>query len=155
VARLSGQLAPVLSVREPSVSAEWYARVFGFEVRREFAGPDGRVLDVCMHQPDTGIELCLVGHAANTGEPFNEARTGLDHLEFLVVSRGELDEWASQLDDLGVVHSGVKVAPASKNAMVTFRDPDNIQLELFWRAGDARPDDDAHEHRVSGNSHTT
>jgi catechol 2,3-dioxygenase-like lactoylglutathione lyase family enzyme len=143
----------VLSVRDPKASAEWYARVFGFTTLREFSGPDGRVLDVCMLQPETGIELCLVGHPANAGEAFDESRTGLDHLEFLVETREDLDAWATQLDQLGVPHSGVKVAPASKNAMVTFRDPDNIQLELFWRAHDVRPADEDHEHRVSGNGH--
>jgi glyoxylase I family protein len=150
VARLAGRLAPVLSVREPSTSAEWYVEVFGFEIHREFAGPDGRVLDVCMVHPDAGIELCLVGHRANAGEPFNEARTGLDHLEFLVSERGDLEEWAQRLDALGVAHSGVKIAPASKNAMVTFRDPDNIQLELFWHAPDAHAPTDGHAHCANG-----
>jgi len=145
-----GRLAPVLSVREPSTSAAWYVEVFGFEVQRQFAGPDGRVLDVCMAQPDVGIELCLVGHLSNAGEPFSESRTGLDHLEFLVEDRQDLDEWAERLDELGVAHSGVKVAPASKNAMVTFRDPDNIQLELFWHAPDPPAGDVGHAHRADG-----
>jgi catechol 2,3-dioxygenase-like lactoylglutathione lyase family enzyme len=147
MARLAGRLAPVLSVREPSASADWYGRVFDFVVTREFAGPDGRVLDVCMVQRDTGIQLCLVGHRANAGEPFDESRTGLDHLEFLVDDRADLDGWVELLDALGVAHSGVKVAPASKNAMVTFRDLDNIQLELFWRAPGPASSGDGHDHR--------
>jgi glyoxylase I family protein len=138
----------VLSVREPAESAEWYVEVFGFEVQRQFAGPDGRVLDVCMLQPDSGIELCLVGHLANTGEPFNESQTGLDHLEFLVDERRDLEDWAERLDGLGVANSGVKVAPASRNAMVTFRDPDNIQLELFWHATES--EGDGHVHVADG-----
>lgn len=150
--RLGGRLAPVLSVREPATSATWYVEVFGFEVCRQFAGPDGRVLDVCMVQPDTGIELCLVGHLKNNGEPFSEHRTGLDHLEFLVDDRADLDEWAERLSGLGVAHSGVKVAPASKNAMVTFRDPDNIQLELFWKTLDADADGAGHVHKAIGTS---
>jgi catechol 2,3-dioxygenase-like lactoylglutathione lyase family enzyme len=150
VARLGGRLAPVLSVREPARSAAWYVEVFGFEVRREFSGPDGRVLDVCMVHPGTGIELCLVGHRSNAGEPFSESRTGLDHLEFLVDDRVDLDEWAARLDELDVAHSGVKVAPASRNAMVTFRDPDNIQLELFWHAPDAHRATGGHAHGSNG-----
>ena len=148
VARLSGRLAPVLSVREPSTSATWYASVFGFVVLKQFAGPDGRILDICMLQPDVGIELCLVGHLANDGEAFRESRTGLDHLEFIVDDRSDLDAWVTQLDGLGVAHSGVKVAPASKNAMVTFRDPDNIQLELFWPASEPTVSTDGHDHRA-------
>lgn len=65
---------------------------------------------------------------------FSEFRTGLDHLEFLVSQRSDLEGWASRLDDLGIEHSGVKQPSYTANAMLTFRDPDNIQLELFWRA---------------------
>ena len=57
----------------------------------------------------------------------------LDHLEFLVDQRSDLDEWAARLDALGIVHSGVKEPSHTQNAMLTFRDPDNIQLEFFWR----------------------
>jgi catechol 2,3-dioxygenase-like lactoylglutathione lyase family enzyme len=66
--------------------------------------------------------------------PFSEFRTGLDHLEFFVPRRADLDQWAKHLDTLGAVHSGIKEPPYTANAMITFRDPDNIQLELFWRA---------------------
>jgi hypothetical protein len=52
----------------------------------------------------------------------------------LVAERTDLDEWAERLDSLGIVHSGVKEPPYTQNAMITFRDPDNIQLEFFWRA---------------------
>ena len=48
--------------------------------------------------------------------------------------RSDLDSWASRLDELGVRHSGIKQPSYTANAMLTFRDPDNIQLELFWRA---------------------
>ena len=41
---------------------------------------------------------------------------------------------AERLAGLGIPHSGVKEPPYTKNAMLTFRDPDNIQLEFFWRA---------------------
>ena len=144
--RLAGRLAPVLSVTDPAASAAWYGRVFGFDVRREFAGPDGRVLDVCMVHAETGIELCLAWHRQRPGDPGATARIGLDHLEFIVEDRQDLEAWASRLDELGVAHSGVKVAPASKNSMVTFRDPDNIQLELFWQAADVLVGSSGHPH---------
>ena len=78
--------------------------------------------------------LCVVGHATNPGDAFSECRTGLDHLEFLVERRDDLQEWADRLDELGIPHSGVKELGYTPNAMLTFRDPDNIQLEFFWRA---------------------
>lgn len=75
-----------------------------------------------------------VGHQQHSGEPFSEFQTGLDHLEFLVDRREELNEWAERLNRLGIPHSGVKEPEYTRNAMLTFRDLDNIQLEFFWRA---------------------
>ena len=88
----------------------------------------------CLMGPGSGLVLCLVEHAANPGDAFSEYRTGLDHLEFLVDRREDLDEWAARLDEFGIEHSGVKEPPYTQNAMLTFRDPDNIQLEFFWRS---------------------
>jgi hypothetical protein len=39
---------------------------------------------------------------------FDEFRIGLDHLEFLVAHRDDLDTWVTRLDELGIRHSGVK-----------------------------------------------
>ena len=49
-----------------------------------------------------------------------------------MAARADLDTWAERLDALGIAHSGVKQPSYTKNAMLTFRDPDNIQLEFFW-----------------------
>jgi catechol 2,3-dioxygenase-like lactoylglutathione lyase family enzyme len=139
VASITGQLSPVLTVRDLAQSTAWYAEVFGMEIRRQFVDAEGRVGGSCLWDPSSGLELCLVDHDANPGAPFSEYCTGLDHLEFLVANRSDLDEWAEHLDSLGVEHSGVKQPEYTRNAMITFRDPDNIQLELFWRA-DEEPD---------------
>lgn len=53
-------------------------------------------------------------------------------MEFLVPSRTALDDWAEHLDRIGVVHSGIKEPEYGSAAMVTLRDPDNIQLEFYW-----------------------
>jgi glyoxylase I family protein len=131
---ITGRLLPVLTVRDLGRSTAWYVAVFGMEVRRQFVDESGRLGDACLFEPSSGLEVCLVDHAANPGDRFSEFRTGLDHLEFLVAKRSDLDEWANCLDALSVPHSGVKEPSYTKNAMITFRDPDNIQLELFWRA---------------------
>jgi catechol 2,3-dioxygenase-like lactoylglutathione lyase family enzyme len=104
------------------------------EQRYAFVPSDGGPSYVCLEDKGNGLVLCLVGHAAHEGEPFSELRTGLDHLEFLVARSDELDAWAARLDELGIAHSGVKRPAHTENAMLTFRDPDNIQLEFFWRA---------------------
>ena len=127
-----------LTVRDPLSSASWYAQLLGMEQLYEFVPADGRVSYACIVEPSNGLVLCFVGHPTHPGEPFDETHTGLDHLEFLVATRDELDEWASRLDHLGVEHSGVKQPAHTKNAMLTFRDPDNIQLEFFWRSPSTR-----------------
>jgi catechol 2,3-dioxygenase-like lactoylglutathione lyase family enzyme len=130
---ISGRVEVNLSVRDPARSASWYTELLGLELRYDFTSSDGRMRYIALVEPNSRLVLCLVGHDGNDGEPFSEFRTGLDHLEFLVDRRTDLDEWAGKLDRLGVEHSGVKEPEYTRNAMLTFRDPDGIQLEFFWR----------------------
>ena len=44
----------------------------------------------------------------------------------------DLNEWEAKLNRLGIAHSGVKAPGYTGNAMLTFRDLDNIQIEFFW-----------------------
>jgi hypothetical protein len=46
-----------------------------------------------------------------------------------VRDRAELQSWLDHLDSCGVTHSGITDMPYG--SVVVFRDPDNIQLELF------------------------
>jgi glyoxylase I family protein len=128
---ITGQV--VLTVSDADRSAVWYCDLLAVEETSRYVQPDGHVALVHLAEARSGLELCLVNHGANPGA-FNEFRAGLDHLEFLVAQRSDLDAWASRLDKLGIRHSGVKEPPYTANAMLTFRDPDNIQLEFFWRA---------------------
>jgi glyoxylase I family protein len=134
VPSITGRVEVNLTVRDPDLSAAWYTELLGLEPRYDHVSADGRLRYISLVEPSSGFVLCLVGHASNPGEPFNELRTGLDHLEFLVAHHGDLLEWAARLDGLGIAHSGVKDLSYTDNAMLTFRDPDNIQLEFFWRA---------------------
>ena len=122
-----------LTVRDPGRSAAWYGELLGLVQRYDRTSDDGLLRYVVLHDPASGFSLGLVGHAANSGAAFDETITGLDHLEFLVDRREDLDGWAERLDALGVPHSGVKDLDYTPNRMLTFRDPDNIQLEFFWR----------------------
>jgi len=134
VPSITGRVEVNLSVADPVRSAAWYSTLFGMELLYDYDPSDGRPRYICLREPTSRLLLCLVGHRTNPGEPFSEARTGLDHLEFLVARREDLDDWAARLEELGIEHSGVKAPPYTENAFVTFRDPDNIQLEFFWRA---------------------
>jgi catechol-2,3-dioxygenase len=60
-------------------------------------------------------------------------RTGLDRIAIAVPARPDLDAWAAWLDHVGVPHAGVQDATDSVNySVLIFRDPDNVQLELFF-----------------------
>jgi hypothetical protein len=50
-----------------------------------------------------------------------------------VVSRGELEEWVEHLDSCGV--EGSAISDRWYGSVLAFRDPDNIQLELFAWSG--------------------
>lgn len=130
---ISGRVEVNLSVRDPELSASWYSTLLDLEELYDFTGGDSRMRYIALLEPRTKLVLCLVGHVENYGERFTEFHTGLDHLEFLVDRREDLDEWAEKLDRLGIQHSGIKEPGYTRNAMLTFRDPDNIQLEFFWR----------------------
>jgi glyoxylase I family protein len=132
VPRITGQVV-ILTVSDADQSAAWYRGLLGVQQTSRYVQPDGHTALVHLTEPHSGVELCLVAHRPNPGT-FSEFRAGLDHLEFLVAQRSDLDTWASRLDELGIPHCGVKQPSYTANAMLTFRDPDNIQLEFFWRA---------------------
>ena len=66
---------------------------------------------------------------ATAAGDFSEYRVGLDHVSFGVADRGELEKWASRLDELGIDHGEIK--DASYGSGLSFRDPDGIALEFF------------------------
>ena len=134
VPEITGHIEVTLTVSDPARSAAWYSQLLGMQTRYDHTAADASMRYVCLVEPLSGLVLCLVGHASADDRPFNEFRVGLDHLEFLVARREDLVEWVAQLDHLGIKHSGVKSPSYTQNSMLTFRDPDNIQLEFFWRA---------------------
>jgi catechol 2,3-dioxygenase-like lactoylglutathione lyase family enzyme len=131
--RITGRLVVTLTVRDLPVSATWYAKLLGAS-EHSYVDDDGALAQVALSEPESGLLLCLVSHPGGPGGPFDEAHCGLDHLEFVVAERADLDAWADRLNELGIAHSGVKEPSYTTNAMLTFRDPDNIQLEFFWPA---------------------
>ena len=48
---------------------------------------------------------------------------------FKVDTRADLDEWLAQFEQLGVSHS--PIAEREYGAVLTFKDPDGIQVELI------------------------
>ena len=115
-----------VTVTDLPASEAWYTRVFGVEpVLDEDTGPFRHIV----YQLG-GTLLGLHGFPdLHSKEPFDERRPGLDHIAFGCASRAELAEWAARLDELGVPHGGIK--DAGYGSGLSFRDPDNIALELF------------------------
>ena len=119
-----------VTVTDLDASRAWYSKVLGVEpVLDEDTGPFRHVVYLV---GNTLLGLHGFPDLVST-EPFNERRPGLDHIAFGFASRDELAEWAVRLDDLGVARSDI--VDASYGSGLSFRDPDNIALELFAPAG--------------------
>jgi catechol 2,3-dioxygenase-like lactoylglutathione lyase family enzyme len=121
-----------LTVRDAEASAGWYERVLGFFLRGDHRAGEARVI-VMEHR--SGMILGFWQHGQEPSlDRFDEFRTGLDHLAFQVSTRDEIDDWAAHFESLGVVYSE-PVDAGRYGVVLTFRDPDNIQLEIYWRPG--------------------
>jgi glyoxylase I family protein len=129
--KLPGVAHVALTVTDLAVSVPWYERLLGSKpVMDEDTGayhhtvwllPGGILLS--LHQFPGG----------GGGDRFDERRVGLDHLSFGVANRAELEAWQARLEELGIRHGGIVDAPYG--SALSFRDPDNIALELFAPPG--------------------
>jgi glyoxylase I family protein len=62
---------------------------------------------------------------------FDENRIGLNHLSFVVTSRAALEAAIHYFDERDIHHGAITdMGPDLGFYVLTFRDPDNIQLEL-------------------------
>lgn len=116
-----------LTVTDVNRSERFYTEVLGFRVV-DRVEKEGFRSTVMRHQ---GLphELCVEWPAANDGSCFDEFRMGLDHLSFGVRNRAELERWQEHLGRHGVTYTPIADAPYG--AVLVFRDPNNIQLELM------------------------
>ncbi|GIV98573.1 MAG: glyoxalase [Herpetosiphonaceae bacterium] len=113
-----------LTVSDPARSREFYTTILGFQVIAEL-GP--RLL------LSNGNVLLGIGPGPErqySNDRFDENRVGLDHLSFSVNSRTELENAAQLLEDRGIPHGDIRDLSALGISVMSFRDPDNIQLEL-------------------------
>jgi catechol 2,3-dioxygenase-like lactoylglutathione lyase family enzyme len=119
-----------VTVTDIERSVPWYSELLGLEKLMEEQHPDGGGYAIVLGKPDWSMCIGLHVHDTNESERFSEARTGLDHVGFLVSSRAELDAWESRLTEFGVEHSPINDETEGL-AVLVFRDPDNIQLEFM------------------------
>jgi catechol 2,3-dioxygenase-like lactoylglutathione lyase family enzyme len=126
-----------LTVTDLERSIRWYEQLFGIAYKMDtpHEGGIGKLL------ADDSWQLVIVlhRHDSNDDEEFRETRTGLDHLGLAVPTRGDLEAWQHRLQEYGVGSSPAADRPLTQSpiadefygSVLVFRDPDNIQLELF------------------------
>jgi catechol 2,3-dioxygenase-like lactoylglutathione lyase family enzyme len=118
-----------VTVSDLDRSTRWYGDLFGAEPvldEDETVGGFHHTVFVL----DGGQLFGLHTHPGSGPDgPFNERRTGMDHVAFACANRAELESWAQRLDELGIKHGGI--VDAHYGSGLSFRDPDNIALEFF------------------------
>lgn len=122
---LTGFHHVTLNVTDLSRARAFYEGVLGLTVDQDFPGEKlrlriGETDRLVLRPPLPGTP---------SGDRFSEQRIGLDHLAIGVSSLQELERLAEVLRRSGVAVD-LHHDPTGP-AMVTFRDPDNIQWEFF------------------------
>jgi glyoxylase I family protein len=117
-----------LNVSDLERAHRFYAALPGFVIDQDFPGEKLR-----FRIGAAGARLVLVPPLPGTpdGDRFSEYRIGLDHLAIGVSSRDELESMLEALRSVGAETDGIHMDRAGEVAMITFRDPDNIQWEFF------------------------
>ncbi len=125
-----------LTVTDIRRSKDFYDRLFGWQV----------VVDNSAHTDDPGVRQSqeqyyggvvyqtpqgtLFGLRPVGTETFNPDVTGLDHLSFAVESRTVLEAAAAELDNAGIERGEVTDLTDAGIAILSFQDPDDINVEL-------------------------
>ena len=117
------------SVRDVEVSAQWWREVFGLQDVDRVSHEGWRA--VLLIHPPSGSIIEFQQHDANRGERFDPTRTGFDHMGLKVDSRDDLFTWQAHFEELGVVHT--PAVDREYGSVLTFKDPDGIQFEMFYR----------------------
>ena len=126
-----------LTVTDIARSKEFYSRLFGRDPRIDATDQvdepgatedPQRFFGGCIFE----IEGQLFGlrPVAADGDRFDSTRVGLDHVSFGVAGKADLERAAEWLDAAGVAHGGVLSLEGSGMSILSFQDPDDINLEL-------------------------
>jgi catechol 2,3-dioxygenase-like lactoylglutathione lyase family enzyme len=130
-----------LTVTDLDASVSWYGKLFDISQRLE--GPHEGGTGKLLADDEWKLVIVLHRHDRNRGEGFHETRTGLDHVGLGVPTRAELEAWSDRLEGHGVKRAPAADRPLTQSpiadtpdgSILVFRDPDNIQLELFSPPG--------------------
>ncbi len=132
----SGYAHVRLTVTDIERSKAFYDHVFGWPVAVDASGSvDEPGVKQSAEQFFGGVvyqtpEGTLFGLRPVGDNRFDSERTGLDHVSFAVASRSALDSAASALTDAGIPHGDVVELGDAGIAILSFQDPDDINIEL-------------------------
>ena len=115
-----------LTVTDVARTRDFYTGLLGFTVAAEF----GSVTLISNGSFLMGLSTAPEPEQAIANDRFDENRVGLDHLSFGVADRRELERASKVLAQHGITHGDINDLTPLGISVMTFRDPDNIQLEL-------------------------
>jgi catechol 2,3-dioxygenase-like lactoylglutathione lyase family enzyme len=111
-------------------SRRFYSALPEFTLDQDF--PDLRKLRYRIGHARSRLVLCAPLPSTPVGDRFDEHRIGVDHIAIGVLGgRESLEQLEAALRWIGADTDGVKLDRAGELAMITFRDPDNVQWEFF------------------------
>lgn len=125
-----------LTVTDIARSKSFYDQIFGWPIAIDASDKVGepgvenspeKFYGGTVYQTPQGT---LFGLRPVGKETFDSERTGLDHVSFAVASRADLDRAAANLTQAGVEHGEIIALAGAGIAILSFQDPDNINVEL-------------------------
>jgi len=125
-----------LTVTDIETSKSFYDKVFGWPAAIDMSdkaddpavrGSQENFYGGVIYQTPQGT---LFGLRPVGGQGFDPDTTGLDHVSFAVESREALQEAAEALSSAGIEHGEINDMPDAGLAILSFQDPDGINLEL-------------------------
>jgi len=125
-----------LTVTDVERSRRFYTNLLGFEVAVESPPDDDPAAAEVFKILFGGVVMVrgslLMGlrPMAPAHDRFDADRVGLDHLSFSVESHDDLEHAMTLLDEHGVIHGVITSLPAFGIDVLSFEDPDGVQLEL-------------------------
>ena len=137
IARPAGISHVRLTVTDIARSKAFYIRALGSEPAKDYSDQIGdadvrvdpdRLFGGCMFA--IGAQVLGLRPAAPRGDSFVSTRVGLDHISLQLGSIADLREAAHRLTEAGIEHGDVNELPDFGLSIVSFQDPDNINLEF-------------------------
>ncbi len=125
-----------LTVTDVDRSRQFYTGLLGFDVAVESPPSDDPSAAAVFPVLFGGVVMIrgnlLLGlrPMAPAGDRFDPDRVGLDHLSFSVPSRADLEDAVRLFDEHGVTHGQITTLASFGIDVLSFEDPDGVQLEL-------------------------